>query len=475
VIAGAAVAGALTGAQADLVSAAPDGTVGNGWSSAPAISYDGRLVVFYSYASNLVIGDDNNAADVVVRDRALGSSALADVSTQGTQSAGSFFLTGWPAIDGSGRFVAFTWGADDLVVDDTNGMMDVFVRDRWAGITERVNVGSDGAQADSYTINGPSINDGGRYVAFQSYASNLTAGDSPGTSDVFIRDRVRHTTVRVPVDHDGHASSWAGAPRISADGRYVVYVWSHTGSNADVYLYDTATASTVLVTSGMGGAPSNGGSAYPQISADGRYVAYWSSASNLVGDDTNGGADVFVWDRVLGQTMRASATPGGGEFPPLSVGYPSISADGGLIVFNTRDQIYVHEIANGITWGALQEPLSSIAGAIVGGNGKTIAFEDGGNVFVTGIETIAEQLAGLRAVIKTLDVNLGIAKSLDAKLATMNDALVSVRRADHPDLCAKLEAFDAEVDALAGRALNQAAAEQLLEASETIGRRLGCV
>ena len=156
----------------------------------PSVSADGRYVAFESAASNLVAGDTNGYIDVFVRDRKLHRTYLVSVSSAGVQGNDASFD---PSISADGRYVAFESDASNLVAGDTNGYPDVFVRDRKLHRTYLVSVDSAGVQGnnDSYD---PVISADGRYVAFTSAASNLVTGDSNGFEDVFVRDRKLHRT-----------------------------------------------------------------------------------------------------------------------------------------------------------------------------------------------------------------------------------------------------------------------------------------
>ncbi len=167
------------------VSVSSTGAQGNSGSFGPAISSAGRYVSFSSDASNLVPGDTNAAQDVFVRDRKLGTTRRVSVSSTGAQGNSVSFD---PAISSAGRYVSFSSFASNLVPGDTNGTVDVFVRDRELGTTRRVSVSSTGAQGNRLSFD-PAISSAGRYVAFSSAASNLVPGDTNGSFDVFVRIR----------------------------------------------------------------------------------------------------------------------------------------------------------------------------------------------------------------------------------------------------------------------------------------------
>ncbi|MCC5954062.1 MAG: S-layer homology domain-containing protein [Acidimicrobiia bacterium] len=308
-------------------------------SGMPALSADGRYVAFFSEASNLVPGDTNETGDVFVHDRSTGTTERVSIATDGTEANDA---SGSPSISADGRFVAFTSEATNLVPGDTNNATDIFVRDRIAGTTQRVSVSSNGDQANSGSLN-PSISADGRYVAYASFATNLVPGDTNGVADIFVRDLTTGATERVSTSAFGAQTNGASfAPSISANGNVIAYhtsatnvVTGDTNGVDDVIVHNrTAPAQSAnqRVSVASDGTQANGLSGAPSISADGRHVAFVSLASNLVPNDTNGLADVFVRDRTTGTTERASVGPNGTEANGPS-GPPAISADGRHVAF----------------------------------------------------------------------------------------------------------------------------------------------
>jgi Tol biopolymer transport system component len=291
----------------ERLSAPPSGAA-NGASLASLVSSDGSVVAYSSDASNLVRGDRNRALDVFLTDIASRRTTLVsvgDVGESGDRSEAS-------SIDAHGRFVAFRSYAPNLVFDDWNGLADVFVRDRGASWTERVNVSTVGKEADGATFRGM-LSDDGRYVGFRSRANNLVAGDTNRALDVFVRDRVTGVTQRVSVasdgtqadsadfDHGWRASRFMSRPFLSANGRYAAFTsrapnlveGDHNGK-ADVFVHDLWAGRTIRVSLTADGTEADGDSFVAGISGDGRVVAYTSLADNLVRGDTNGRRDVFV-------------------------------------------------------------------------------------------------------------------------------------------------------------------------------------
>ena len=333
------------GATTELVSVSSEGAPANAWGDySPSLSADGRFVSFESEADNLVGGDTNGSGDVFVRDRQSGTTERASVASDGTEGDGWSYCA---SLSGDGRYVAFESEASNLVAGDTNGVADVFVRDRASGVTERVSVASDGSEGDGWA-GCASISGDGRYVAFESDASNLVAGDTNGQTDVFARDRQSGTTEVVSVSPAGSTAdkySSVGRGAISGDGRFVAFssratdlVVGDTNGQRDVFVRDRVTAQTERVSVGPGGVEANSYSDYyPAMSEDGSSVAFSSRASNLVGGDTNAKSDVFLWDMSQRKAQRAGVDSEGNEGSQNSNtgGGRSVSADGGVVVFDS--------------------------------------------------------------------------------------------------------------------------------------------
>ncbi len=312
----------------ELVSISSNGVPGNnGNTEQTSLSADGRFVVFASNANNLVPDDTNGALDVFVHDRDLGTTERVNVDSAGVQGNKLSLL---PSISADGYSVAFYSDADNLVANDSNGYGDVFVHDRRHRTTERVSVASHGAQANSYSeVWTESISADGQRVVFNSSASNLVPGDTNGEPDVFVRDRALQVTRRINVGSDGrqanNGDSGPGTQRsvISGNGSYVAFN-SHAGNlvpgdsnnETDLFVHDLETGATSRVNVGYDGTESNGFTGYDMsFSADGRILAFLSHATNLVPGDTNGAGDIFV------------ATLDGPKYVSL-VGVPDLNGNG---------------------------------------------------------------------------------------------------------------------------------------------------
>jgi Tol biopolymer transport system component len=321
------------------VSVSSAGGEANDASYSPSISADRRFVAFRSYATNLVGGDTNGAADVFVRDRRTGKTRRVSLNSAGAEGDGSSYN---PSISADGRFVGFQSDATNLVGGDANGASDVFVRDRRTGKTRRVSVSSPGGEGNGGSYD-PSISADGRFVAFNSDASNLVGGDTNGATDVFVRDRKTGKTRRVSVSSAGGEGNDASySPSISADGRFVAFqsfasnlVGGDTNGFTDVFVRNRKTGKTRRVSVSSAGAEGDGGSYHPSISADGRFVALVSSATNLVGGDTNGFSDVFLRNRRRQRTTRVSVSSAGaqGNSGSFLIDPLVVSADGRFVAF----------------------------------------------------------------------------------------------------------------------------------------------
>jgi len=336
------------------VSATGDQAEAESWGD--AISADGRYVLFDSHAPNLVPGDTNGQTDVFVRDLQTGETTRVDVASDGKQAR--LLPSHGTSISADGRYVVFTSEAGNLVPGDSNEATDVFLHDRQTGETTRVSIASSNTQAIGFSGDGE-ISADGRYVAFDSYARNLVPNDTNGGEDVYLRDLQAGKTMRFDVSSYGHQASrgsQTSSPAISADGRYVAFlsnatnlVSGDTNRLTDIFVRDRKRGRTVRVSVGPRGRQardprSRNGSVAPSISADGRFVAFVSTATNLVSSDTNRMPDVFVRDRARRHTTRVSLASSGRQ-AKLESGVPVISPDGRLVAFSSYSALVPGEQA----------------------------------------------------------------------------------------------------------------------------------
>jgi Tol biopolymer transport system component len=378
------------------VSVATGGLQASGGSSLPgALSADGRVVAFDSFATNLVAGDTNGALDVFVHDRQTGATTRVSVASNGAQGDAMSFRA---SISGDGRYVAFQSSANNLVAGDS-GQTDVFLHDRQSGATTRLSVAPDGSSPDGSSYE-PAISVDGRYVGFNSSATNLVQGDSNGESDAFVRDLTTGKTFRVSLSSDGTQGSGGSSytPQPGAGGRYVVFasdaanlVPGDTNGRVDIFIHDTRAFLRRRVNVSSAGAEAAGFSELPALSEDGRYVAFTSEADNLVSGDTNGRADVFLRDRATGTTIRASVAFGGAQGDAESFD-PALSADGRYVAFqsgasnlvpgdtNGDEDIFVYDRVGGavtrvsIASDGAQTPGDQSSDPSISANGRYVAF-----------------------------------------------------------------------------------------------------
>ncbi len=224
-------------------------------------------------------------------------------SSKSTRPNGTQNNTG-ASISADGRYVGFSSSANNLVPGDTNGIDDAFVYDRQGGTIVRISVASDGTQGNGYS-SGCQISADGNFASFSSSANNLVPGDTNGTLDIFVYDRQTDTIERISVASDGtQANSQSTGGSMSANGRFVGFASSasnlvpgDTNGTNDAFVYDRQTDTIQRVSLASDGTQANSQSMAPSISSDGRFVGFSSWASNLVPNDTNGVSDIFVYDR----------------------------------------------------------------------------------------------------------------------------------------------------------------------------------
>lgn len=319
-----------------LVSEGIGGVQADGFSGPPAISGNGRFVAWATSASNVVPDDANSAFDVVRRDLLTGETRCVSLSMAGVPASGDSHS---PALSEDGRFVVFVSGAPDLVAGDDNGKDDIFIADLQSGTLERISSAS--AAAADGDSSAPAIDAAGDTVAFVSDARNLVENDTNASPDVFVWHRSSGAIERASVNSaEVQANGSSHAAAISANGDRVAFeslagnlVSSDRNGVRDVFVRDLSDGTTVRGSYGVYGA-ANGESREPSLSKDGRKVAFTSSATNLVRGDTNARADIFVRDLVSRSTVRVNLAPRGIQTNSASGGAVITSA-GSAVVFNS--------------------------------------------------------------------------------------------------------------------------------------------
>lgn len=363
---------ALQTFQAERISVTSDGTEANDNSGSPSLSADGRYVAYGSDATNLVPGDTNGVIDIFVFDRYTNMTERVSVASDGTQANDH---SAEPSISADGRFVTYSSGASSLVPGDTNGY-DIFVFDRQTGTTTRVSVPSDATEVFYQCFN-PSISADGRFITYDSNASSLVPGDTNGTTDVFLLDRQTNTTTRVSVAGDGsEANASSDDPSISADGRFLTYsshasnlVSGDTNGTGDVFVLDRQTGTTTRVSVPIDA--SDEGGFQPEISANGQFVSYSRSLQG-----------VFVFDRLTNTTTPASESTGF---------HSSISADGRFVTYDnvftdrpndTTDVFLFDRLTNTIT--TVSEANNLSGDPSISADGRFLAYSSNATNLVPG-------------------------------------------------------------------------------------------
>ncbi len=282
------------------------GTSGPAGSTLPFLSNSGQLVAFQSAATTLVASDTTENLDIFLHDLATGQTTRVSVRSDGSENAGDSFA---PYMDANATLIAFH-SAASLVPDDSGFLRDIYLHHRPSATTVRANLAPNGSEANSSSTNA-ALSASGRFIMFHSFASNLVAGDTNGTGDVFLRDLQTAETVRVSLANDGSQAS-RGADQLadlSGAGRLVVFtslsdnlVSGDTNGVADVFLRDRLAGTTVRIGFAMGGAQPLQNSSDPTISADGQVVAFSNSYNGFFPDDTNNARDVFAVTTGLGDS-----------------------------------------------------------------------------------------------------------------------------------------------------------------------------
>tara|TARA_Y100001933_G_C19015145_1_gene571172 strand:+ start:9212 stop:20929 length:11718 start_codon:yes stop_codon:yes gene_type:complete len=353
------------GHHISLVSATADHQPGNAGSLFSAISSDGRWIVYETMATNLNGSDEAYQSYIMIYDVQTGQTERLG---EAFGIADDFANSGGAYISSDGRYVSFSSGADGLIAADTNGRSDVFVFDRQEGVLEMVSITSNGLPSNANSYSGP-ISGDGRYVLFVSDADNLVPEDTNQLLDLFVYDRQTGQLKCVNVTPEGVPGNGSGwGYDISEDGRYIVFqssasnlVLGDTNNQADIFLYDQQTNSVTRVSVALDGTEADSSSNSPAISGDGRYVFYSSSASNLVEGDDNNMTDLFMYDMQTGDTRVISNldVPVTTDFPGFSIGSPGSSYDGRFVTFqtnydnlvpgdtNNHDDIFVYDTLTG--------------------------------------------------------------------------------------------------------------------------------
>lgn len=331
------------------VSVSSAGFQGNGDSTQPRADGSGDVIVFSSDATNLVAGDLNQTTDVFVRLRLTGVTTRVSVSSVGTEANGG---SGAPSVSADGRYVAFSSNATNLVPMDTNGQSDIFLHDRLTGVTKRLSVSSTSEQANGPSYS-PRMSANGGIVVFESTASNLVVDDSNGVFDVFLHDVISGETTRVSRGLSGAQSNGdSRAPSISSDGNRIAFdsrasnlIPNDTNGSWDAFVFDAQLEELRRVSMSSTGVQGNGNSGGVAFADATSMLVFMSRASNLVVDDTNGAWDIFQHDLGSGITTRVNLSFEGQQGNGDSL-FPDVSADGRFVAFESLASSLVPDDTN---------------------------------------------------------------------------------------------------------------------------------
>lgn len=337
----------------ELISVSTSGTGGDNFSYTSAISDDNRYALFYSYATDLVSGDTNGEGDIFLRDRTLGTTEKISQASDGSEiDLGAFY----PQMSDNARYVVYDSIGTNIVAGDSNGTWDVFMYDRDTGTNTLLSRMSGAAGAQGPKSNHPSISDDGTYVVFDSDAP-LEPADINGVGDIYMRNTDTNTTTLLSITSSGtFGDSDAAEPEIDGYGDYVVFesdattfVSGDTNGTRDIFSKKTATGGGIgRISKTDTGAQTNGYSYGASISDGGRYIAYLSYATNITSDDTNGKVDVFLYDRTEGTTTLISRAGGTGVVGNGAAWYAQVSENGSRVVFSSDASNLVEDDTNGV-------------------------------------------------------------------------------------------------------------------------------
>ncbi len=425
-----------------LASVSSGGAEGDAGSEDPHLSRDGRFVVFASTATNLVAGDTNGVADIFVRDLQEGTTTLLSRSSAGVIGN---LASVQPDISANGRYVVFASAAGNLTIGDFNGRGDIFLHDRdtdndgifdeaGAISTRVISLDGEGSIANG-SSDRPAISDNGRYVVYESLASNLIPNDTNSLPDIFLHDRDMDGngifdepggvfTQRINVaSGGGQANSFSENAQISGDGRQVAFESFATnlvaGGTSEfrkhVFVRDWQASRTVLVSRAAGGTEANEWSENPALSQSGRYISFESTSDNLVAGDTNSSRDIFLVDRdgngnstfdEAGETgiQRISLTQANGQMVGGQAFHADLSADASLVVFDSDAANLGGLDSNGVAdvfvrgWGIAEPPSAvdlnlSISGAtiVLGATTRlTFTIDNRGTTAATGVRLLTQ-------------------------------------------------------------------------------------
>jgi Tol biopolymer transport system component len=425
---------------------------------------DGRFIAFVANTN-----DTSGATTcILVWDAQSGTQVLASGTLSNTVPTDS--ICQWPMMDRSGRFVAFLCSATNLTPNALVGDYHLYVRDLLLGTTVLVDQDGSGIGSATSLLAAPILSADGRFVAFECPDANLVSNDRNGSYDVFVRDLASHVTELISAEHPALSSvtpngfSSASPSSVNADGRFIAFtsdadniVAHDTNHLGDVFVRDLLIGTNLLVSVSTNGSHSGDGLSYdPAISGDGRYVAFSSTAANLVAGDTNNAHDVFRRDLQAGTTVLVSVSTNGISPGNLDSYFLAISTNGRYVLFRSRannlasgpfsnENAFVRDLQSGVTYAVTANgvPSAEISTAMTP-DGRFVAFRgQTGNVYVwdshTATRIYTNAVAFASYVAMSPDGNRLVCAvsgglSLVDRVAATNWLLAAVISGSHPGL-----------------------------------------
>ena len=330
----------------ERVSVGSGGIEGDRGSKSPGINSNGQLIVFASEATNIVAGDSNTTQDIFLRDWLNGNTTRISVNAQGQEANG---VSDWPDISSDGLWVAYSSTASNLIKRDIGEFEDIFVvelktvsGELMPGSVELVSRSSSASQANAPS-NQPVISGHGRFVAFVSTATNLSPGAVGGYSEIYLYDRLEHTLEWVSSPSGGANDGDSREVSISDDGNWIAFssrssqlVSGDTNARNDIFLWSRSSGTLERVNLAPTGSQADRSSYLPALNADGRWIAFRSYATNLISNDENGYADIFLYDRITGSMQLVNVSNTGEQAIEGPSDEPTISADGRFVAFRSN-------------------------------------------------------------------------------------------------------------------------------------------
>ena len=364
-----------------LLSTLSNGSFASTNSYSGMLSADGHKLVFSSYASDYVNGDNNGQADIFVKDLVTGEVQLASAGTTGQQGAQGVSGDSYGIFSHDAKYVVYQTDNLQLIPGtNTGGFGQIYIKNLLTGELKLVsgNLAGDAGNERSF---GMSISSDNRYVLFESKATNLAAAGSNGFSQLYIKDLTTGSVQLVSssnlASQGGNNSTYAS---FSADGKNIVFISeandlvANDSNNTDVFVKNLQTSVVKLVSTSSLGVAANGHSSHASFSADGRYVSFQTTATNLITglDNDPNHSNLYRKDLLTGEVLAIDANANG-VLGNLQGEYPSLSSDGRYAAFTS--------MANNLVAGDVNNDFDVFVKDLVTGDIRLVSADVNGNQF----------------------------------------------------------------------------------------------